>query len=376
MDRERAYCLAWAQVPGVGPVLLRRIQQTFGTLESAWVANPTSLQQVSGIGPKVLAAIQVTRGTIDPFAFLAQHQVQNPHFLTWIEPNYPRLLKEISDPPLVLYYRGDPTAAELQGRSPAVAVVGTRDPSDYGKRWTHRLCRTLSRNGFLVVSGMAEGIDTQAHRSCLEANQRTFAVLGTGVDVVYPPRNQGLYEQITQQGCLLSEYPAGTQPNRAHFPRRNRIIAGLCRATLVMEAPSRSGALITAYLANDYARDVYVLPGNLDNPRALGCLGLLSRGAQVILSEGHLLEMLGTIPALDPPHPPPGKPVNLSPQESQLLLTLQQLCQRQESASVSFDLLAQHWSESTGHLSSLLLQLELNGQVKQLPGMRYSLCNP
>ena len=196
--------------------------------------------------------------------------------------------------------------------------------------------------------------------------------------MVYPPRNQGLYQQICQHGCVLSEYPAGTQPKRAHFPRRNRIIAGLCRAIIVMEAPKKSGALITAYQANEYSRDVYVLPGSLDNPRALGCLGLLCRGAQVILNEGHLLEMLGNIPRLDPAQAQPNiaqmqLPINLSAAESELLRLLHMLCQRQGESSIPLDLLAQNSEQPIGTLSSLLLQLELNGHVTQLPGMRYSI---
>ncbi len=385
MSSDRAFCLAWSQVSGVGPVLIRKLQQTFGSLEAAWETDPSLLTTVSGIGDRTLAAITQTRNRINPPEFLEQHQQKNPTFWTWVDPDYPRLLKEISDPPMVLYYRGNPHLDELSADRAAIGIVGTRNPSDYGKRWTHRLSGSLARHGFLVVSGMAEGIDTQAHRSCLEAEGRTFAVLGTGVDIPYPPRNQGLYEAIQERGCIVSEYPAGTPPNRAHFPRRNRIIAGLCRAVLVMEAPSRSGALITAYQANEYARDVYVLPGSLDNPRALGCLGLLCRGAQVILNEGHLLEMLGDIPELDRPilaaKPPQAAPkaqqiqlpLNLSTEARDIVQTLQILCDRQQEASISFDLLAQNTELPTGTLSSLLLQLELNGVVTQLPGMRYAL---
>lgn len=378
MSSERAYCLAWSQISGVGPVLVRRLLQTFGSLGGAWGADARSLQGVAGIGDRLVQTILQTRQSLNPDEWLAQHSQRNPQFWTYVDPDYPRLLKEIADPPLILYYKGNPTDAEVSGLQPAVGIVGTRDPSDYGKRWSQRLARSLALNGFLVVSGMAEGVDTQAHRSCLEAQKRTVAVLGTGVDLVYPPRNQGLYQQICQNGFVVSEYPAGTQPNRAHFPRRNRIIAGLSRAIIVTEAPKKSGALITAYQANDYARDVYVLPGSLDNPRALGCLGLLCRGAQVILNEGHLLEMLGNIPPLDLPEAqsPPAQmriPLNLSAPESEILGLLRSLCQRQGEPSIPFDLLVQNTEQSTGTVSSVLLQLELGGHVFQLPGMRYAI---
>jgi DNA processing protein len=401
---DGAYCLAWSQVSGVGPVLLKRLYATFGGFEEAWRAEPTALAEISGIGPQLQQAIAHQRQTLQPLDWLAQHTQANPQFVTWADPDYPRLLREITDPPMVLYSRGTILPTEIQGITPAIGIVGTREPSDYGKRWTHRITTALAKKGYLIISGMAEGIDTQAHRSCIEAGGRTFAVLGTGVDVPYPPRNQGLYQSIQTQGCVISEYPSGTQPNRPHFPRRNRIIAGLSRVVLVTEASTKSGALITAYLANDYGRDVYVVPGSLDNPRSLGCLGLLSRGAQIILGEGHLLEILSQIPGLDQPTPlpstlpkphlnPQGKntspkspatssaqlslppdPSNLSlnPLEESILQLLWQLSDRQGETPIPFDLIAAQSEHPTGLLSSGLLQLELQGLVKQFPGMLYA----
>ncbi|MGB8703188.1 MAG: DNA-processing protein DprA, partial [Thermosynechococcaceae cyanobacterium] len=255
-------------------------------------------------------------------------------------------------------------------------IVGTRDPSDYAKRWTRKLANVLAQNGITVISGMAEGIDTQAHLGCLESNGLTVAALGTGTDVVYPPRNRSLYEQLIERGLVLSEYPAGTQPNRMHFPRRNRIIAALSRATLVMEAPQQSGALITAYQANEYGRDVYVLPGTLDNPRAKGCLALMTKGAQLILGEGHLLELLGKIPALDPvppvraiAQPTPTLSADLEP----VWTLLKTLCETSGQAAIPFDQLVQASHRPAGEISSALLQLELLGYVAQQPGMRYTL---
>jgi DNA processing protein len=280
----------------------------------------------------------------------------------------------------VLYYRGNPALLDAQGHNLAVGIVGTRDPSDYAQRWTRKLAIVLAKNDITVISGMAEGVDTQAHLGCLEANGSTIAVLGTGTDVAYPPRNQALHQQILARGLVISEYPAGTRPNRSHFPRRNRIIAALSRATLVMEAPQRSGALITAYLANDYGRDVYVLPGTLDNPRAVGCLGLMTRGAQLILGEGHLLELLGRIPQLDPvmhqpslfpaPSAPPSPPLSTDLQKVWTLV--QSLYKDSGQTALSFDRLVQDSAQPANEVSSALLQLELMGLVTQLPGMRYA----
>jgi DNA processing protein len=260
---DRAYWFAWSQISGIGPVAINRLQQQFGSLQTAWEAPLAEIGGVAGIGPQTVATIQTCRSQLDPFRQLAQHEQQNPYFWTPADDDYPRLLLEIPDQPALLYYQGILDRQENQGWQPMVAIVGTREPSDYGKRWTRRLSTTLAQNGFTVVSGMAEGIDTEAHTACLEAGGRTVAILGTGVDRVYPPRNRELYQRILEHGWVASEYPAGTGPDRVHFPRRNRIIAGLSRAVLVLEAPTKSGALITAHIANDYGRDVYVLPGSL-----------------------------------------------------------------------------------------------------------------
>ncbi|PSB01688.1 DNA-processing protein DprA [Merismopedia glauca] len=369
MHRERIFWLSWSQISGIGPILLKRLHQKFGSLETAWQASSGDLRQVEGFGEQVLKKVLEGRSHLDPIAFYQQHSLTNPNFWTPADPEYPRLLLEIPDPPPVLYYRGQVDLAENRGIKPLIAIVGTRDPSDYGKRWTCKISTALAASGFTVVSGMAEGIDTEAHSASLYTKGRTIAVLGTGVDIVYPPRNRNLHGQIQEYGLIVSEYPAGTQPNRPHFPRRNRIIAGLSRATIVMEAPSKSGALITAYLANDYCRDVYVLPGSLDNPKAIGCLGLLSKGAQIFLNEGHLLEMLGKTPKLDAPqqlslfNPPVAVPT-LPPR-------LQSVFDVISSEATSFDLIIEKSGLAAGEVSSALLELELEGAIAQLPGMRY-----
>jgi DNA processing protein len=378
--QERAAWLAWAQISGIGPVALQRLQERFGNLAQAWTASLDELGSVSGIGPTVLKAIASQRPQLDPDAFLSTHLKANPTFWTPADADYPRLLKEIPDPPAVLYYRGSPALLDAQGHNPVVGIVGTRAPSDYAQRWTRKLAIVLAKSDITVISGMAEGIDTQAHLGCLEANGQTIAVLGTGTDIAYPPRNRTLHQQILERGLVISEYPAGTQPNRAHFPRRNRMIAALSRATLVMEAPQRSGALITAYLANDYGRDVYVLPGTLDNPRAAGCLGLMTRGAQLILGEGHLLELLGAIPTLDPIMvQPPKTPIAakfetpaLSADLQKIWVLVQLLYEGSGQTALSFDRLVQDAAQPASEVSSALLQLELMGLVTQLPGMRYA----
>lgn len=374
MSEERAYWLAWSQVNRVGPVLLRRLQQHFGTLAEAWQASAMQLQQVEGFGHQLAGAVVTARSQIHPQQFLEQHSSKNSCFWTPADPDYPRLLLEIPSPPPVLYYRGQVQPQENQGIKPMVGIVGTREPTEYGKRWTRKISIALAKHGFTVVSGMAAGIDTEAHGGCLSVGGRTIAVFGTGVDMIYPPRNRNLSEQIQQQGLLLSEYPAGTGPNRTHFPQRNRIIAGLCRAVLVMEAPTKSGALITAHYANEFCRDVYALPGSLDNQQALGCLGLLNRGAHVILSAEHLLEMLGVMPELDPAVQLPLFTQEQSSSLPQLEPELAKVLQVLSPEPTPFDVIVQQASLAAGSVSSALLQLELMGLVSQLPGMRYRRC--
>ncbi|MGD1850925.1 MAG: DNA-processing protein DprA [Cyanophyceae cyanobacterium] len=261
--QERAAWVAWSQVKGMGPVNLRRVQETFGTMTAAWDAPATELGQVEGVGKKILGAIATARAQ-DPQKLLANHEQQNPQFWTPADPGYPALLHEIPDPPPILYYRGDPSLIPLDGSLPLISVVGTRDPSDYGTRWTRRIVEALAQRGLGIVSGLAEGIDAEAHQATLAVQGKTMAVVGTGLNVVYPRKNGKQYRTLvgdrkTNQpalGLAFSDYPAGTRPNAAHFPQRNRIVAALCRATLVMEGGYKSGALITARAAAEYGRDV------------------------------------------------------------------------------------------------------------------------
>lgn len=369
---ERAYWVAWSRIDGIGPILLRRLQKHFGTLETAWDASASDLLSVEGFGLLTAESVAAARRQIDPETLLQQHEQENPGFWTPADAEYPRLLLETPDPPPVLYYQGRVEPRELAGAVPMVAIVGTRSPSDYGRRWTRRITELLTQNGFTIVSGLADGVDTEAHRSCLAVGGRTIAVLGCGADIVYPWSNRSLHQQVQQSGLILSEHPAGTQPDRTFFPRRNRIIAGLCRATLVMEAPAKSGGLITAHYANEYGRDVYALPGSLDNAKAIGCLRLINNGAHLIL-EDDLLDMLGMLPALDAPPPitQATLPLDLKSEWEQILQALTTLSQTNNSEPVPFDRLVQATELPASVISSALFQLEMAGLVTQMPGMRY-----
>ena len=344
-----------------------------------------------------------SRPKLNPTTLLAQHEEKNLSFWTPADADYPALLFAINDPPPVLYYRGRLRLTDPNRLS--VGMVGTRRPSSYGKRWTQRISSRLAADGAIVVSGLAAGIDTDAHTSCLHQNGTTVAVVGTGVDVVYPKQNQRLYEQIVEAGLVVSEYPDKTGPDKAHFPRRNRIIAGLSRAILVTEAPARSGALITARLANDYCREVYALPCALDNVQGEGCLNLIAQGAQMILSDRTLVETLQHLPAVDIPTDAPNndspstslptvvsnvlKPLKetgaagstLPKAESSqsetgdmpLSLTplLTQVLKAVSIEPIVLDGIVQRSQMDTGSVLGALVQLELSGLVVQLPGMQY-----
>jgi DNA processing protein len=389
MSRERMYLLAWSQVAGVGPILIDRLERHFTSLEAAWSADSQQLLAIDGLGLQSIEKLVDSRAKIDPEVLLTAHLVHNPYWWTRDDADYPRLLREIPSAPPVLYYRGQPVLAENRGELPAIAIVGTRSPTAYGKKWAQKISTLLATKGFIIVSGMAQGVDTEAHRACLDAGGRTIAVVGTGVDVVYPPRNDALAADIHQYGLIVSEYAAGTRPDRTHFPARNRIIAGLSRVTIVIEAPVKSGALITAHQANDFGRDVYVLPGSIDNPNSLGCLGLLSRGAQPILSLDHLLELLATIPQLDgsqqqlqlftPPAPTstsmeraqPRRGATVAIPPADLAPDLQAVWLAVADEPCNFDEIVGRSQLPVATVSSTLLQLELLGLIAQLPGMRY-----
>ncbi|MDJ0732417.1 MAG: DNA-processing protein DprA [Crocosphaera sp.] len=371
MQKESAYWLAWSKIPGVGPILLKRVWQKFNSLETAWKASATELGQVEGIGAKLLKTIEQKRSQINPPDLLKQHLQTNPQFWTPSDDNYPRLLLEIPSPPPLLYYQGQVNLLENQGQTPLVAIVGTRYPTEHGRRWTHKIAIALVKHGFTVVSGMAAGIDGIAHQASLEAAGRTIAVLGTGVDLVYPSHHRQLHRNLEKHGLIISEYPAGTPGDRRHFPARNRIIAGLSRAVLVMEAPEKSGALITARYANEFCRDVYTLPNSPEVVQARGCLRLIHQGAEMIVTEDELLEMLGAIPELDQ-----GKQLSLfDVKETETLPKLEpqllRIFQAISNQGTSFDVIVEKSGLPTAQVSGGLLQLELEGLITQLPGMRY-----
>jgi len=386
-NQDRIYWVAWTKIKGVGAILLHRIYQHFGNLSEAWEADRHSLREVEGLGGKIIDNIMTQRSQLNPLQIYEAHLKQNPHFWTPTDPEYPRLLLEIPSPPPILYYLGQVDPHENKGMRPMVGIVGTRYPTEHGKRWTQKISYALAKRGFTIVSGMALGIDGEAHQSALKGGARTIAVVATGVNQVYPSQHRQLHQQIQQQGLILSEYPDGVAPARNNFPARNRIIAALSRAILIMEAPERSGALITARYGLEFNKDIYTLPNSPEIEEAKGCLRLIHDGATMIIHEDELIEMLGDIPNLDPfnqyqqlsllNHLDNSEDIKTDyTQKTQVNLpqlepNLQKIFDNLTEAETPFDLIVEKTGFSSGEVSGMLLQLELMGIVTQLPGMRY-----
>ncbi len=283
--------LRLVSVTGIGPVVLRHLLEQFGTAARVFEASPSELGEVPGVGVALARRIRSKESWEIAESIIGACRQQQIRIVFPDDSEFPRLLKEIPDPPSVLYVRGKFETADALG----VAIVGTRGASQYGRAQAERFGRTLSRCGLTIVSGLARGIDAAAHQGALDAGGRSIGVLCNGVAEVYPPQHAELGIRISQQGALISEMPPGTKPKRGMFPQRNRIISGLCLATIVIEAAERSGALITARLAGEQGRDVFALPGLVTAPNSRGCHKLIRDGAMLVQDPEDVLDALGPL---------------------------------------------------------------------------------
>jgi DNA processing protein len=277
------YWLGFNLTHGIGAARLRKLIEAFGDVERAWHASPDALRQ-SGLDKRTLDSLLRVRHHADLDAILAQVQRAGAEFLPIDSPNYPDMLRQIPDPPFLLYLKG-----ALPDLTNAVAVVGTRRATPDGEAITAQICADLVRAGVTVVSGMALGIDATAHRAAIGAGGKTVAVLPCGIDQVYPPEHVQLAAHIAEHGALLTEFSPGEPAQKTHFAPRNRIISGLCRAVLVVEAGIKSGALITVDRALEQGRDVYAVPGNPLSPNSKGPNALIQAGAKMVTSAEDIL---------------------------------------------------------------------------------------
>lgn len=285
--RDLAPWLGFQRVPGIGPARLARLVELFGSVAAAWSASVADLRR-AGVSADMAAAIDHVRSTLDISTEIARMRQAGVRAIPLDDSEYPRLLSHAASAPPLLYARGAITAED----EVAVAIVGTRRATPYGIDMATRLAHDLAAAGVTIVSGLAYGIDTAAHRAALKAGGRTIAVLGSGPDVIYPAQNRSLASRIIESGAIVSEHPVGTKPDARNFPARNRIISGMSRGTIVVEAPTSSGAMLTASFAADQGRDVFAVPGPATAASSGGCHALIRNGATLITSAEDVLEHL------------------------------------------------------------------------------------
>ena len=357
---EHFHWFALKSVPHVGNVTFRRLLEQFGTPARALAASAEELSGIKGVS--AAAASAIVNHDYRPAAereceLLAQ---SGARIVTLLDADYPRPLLEIADPPPYIYVKGS-----LKGLEPAVAVVGSRRASSYGLLATRRLAGELAARGITVVSGMARGVDTAAHRGALSSGGRSIGVLGCGIDVIYPPENRQLFASMGEEGGLVSEFPLGTLPLAENFPRRNRIISGICRGVLVVEAEERSGSLITAQYALEQGREVFAIPGNITCSSSRGTNRLIKQGAKLVETVDDIMEEL---PQRDGNQMSPAvAPVlDLTHQEAAIYTIL-------AAAPHHIDEIIVKSALTVGDVSAILLRLELKGAVLQLPGKLFAL---
>ena len=354
---ERQFWVGLCSVRGIGPAKFRALLDYFGSAQAAWKADQRALTQ-AGLDRAARDSLLKTRHEVDLAAGIAQVEAAGIQILTWDDEIYPPYLKEIPDPPPVLYLRGD-----IQTRDQwAIAVVGTRRASAYGRHITGKLVADLVRSGVTIVSGLARGIDGFAHQAALRAGGRTIAVLGSGINRIYPPEHRRLADLVSADGALLSGFGPDTPPEAGNFPRRNRIISGLSLGVLVVEAGARSGASITAGYALDQGRDVFAIPGNVDSRTSLGTNRLIQQGAKLVLTAQDILEELNMTMVAEQVATQLALPA--SHEEAQLLQLL-------SSHPTHVDELSRRAGMAIAHVSSTLTMMELKGMIRQVEGMSY-----
>lgn len=349
---NKPYFLALNRMSGIGPQTVKKLLTRWPDLAELFMLPQASLLK-AGLTPllaNTLSAFPMETVTLDT---AWENACNIHHLLTWEDPRYPCLLREISTPPLVLYAKGDLDCLN----APCVAMVGTRNPSITGAETAKHFAKALALEGVTIVSGLALGIDGQAHAGSLAANAPTVAVMGTGIDRIYPARHRALAEKIPQKGLLLTEFPLNSTPTAGHFPQRNRIISGLSLGTLVVEAAIKSGSLITARLALEQNRDVMAIPGSIHNPQSRGCHYLLQQGAALVTSPRDVLDVLGISPSASLPAEHP-----LLATEGETLVK----CIGFEMTTL--DQLIQRTGRCLDDVACDLATLELQGIVKAVPG--------
>lgn len=362
-DDPRRYYVGFNLVKGIGSARLKALIDHYGDIEKAWNAPVQSLNN-SGLGGKLIQNFLKIRSQIDLNEVWKRIENSGISVLTWDDldpekgPIYPLKLREIELPPPVIYLKG----TIIEDDEWAVAIVGTRRVTAYGRQLADEVSRSLARNGVTVVSGLAKGVDSIAHQSALSENGRTIAVLGSGVDRIYPIENSRMAEKISHQGAVVSDYPPGTPPESTNFPPRNRIISALAKAVIVIEADEGSGALITAAFAVEQGKDVFAVPGNIHAPQSRGTNRLIQNGARLLMDPDEVLELLNMTQVINQRAVRSVLPIDAT--EAKLVSVLNKEPQHIDEIRLKLGL-------PIDQVSAVLTIMELKGYAKQVGGMNF-----
>jgi DNA processing protein len=361
---EKLYQIALTLIPKVGPVTARNLISYCGSPQAVFESTKKALLKIPGIGPQLCDNIlnkEVFKKAEQELVYIQQYDIQP---LFYLDKQYPKRLQHLPDSPVLLYYKG--TASLNATRN--VAIVGTRKPSAHGVRICEELVEGLSKYNIHLISGLAYGIDITAHRHCLSLGMPTIGVLGHGLKEIYPPQHKNTAQEMIKHGGLLSEYPSYMRPDREHFPMRNRIVAGLCDALIVVETRRKGGSMITASMANDYNKDVFAVPGRLKDKSSEGCNWLIKAHRAALIERAEDVAYIMRWEALD----------NEKSVQHQLFIEYTEdekivvdLLKQQESASI--DELTSKTKLASSKMAGLLLELEFKGAIRTLPGKRFVL---
>lgn len=355
------FWIALSDVPDIGPVTAKKLLAIYKKPEVVFKALYKELANIRGIGPAKAKNIKGYSGWGKIDAQLKKLDATGIKVVTFSNKDYPETLKNIEDAPIALYIKG---TIQKEDRY-AVAVVGSRKYSSYGKLAAEKLSSGLSSMGFTIVSGMARGIDTLAHTAAINSGGRSIAVLGSGIDVPYPPENRGLMEKLADSGCVISEFPPGTLPERENFPKRNRIISGLSLGVLVVEAAADSGSLITASCALEQGKEVFAVPGNINSVNSNGTNELIKKGAKLVQSTEDVIEELAPILK--------GYIRTRERANIELPVEEKRLCDIMTAEPKHVDMLSRESTMPAQKVLGILLSLELKGIVKQAEGKKFFL---
>ena len=355
--------LALYMIPGLGNVVLKRLFERFLQIEAIFEAGFFDLMGVEGLRKEIAKKILDRKYLEQAEEAFEKAQRCNARILTYGDPAYPVLLREIHNPPMVLFVKG----MEIPLEQTFVGLVGSRNPTHYGLKVAEKIAMALAKRGAGVVSGLARGIDAAAHRGCLRGGGFTIGVLGTGIDVVYPKSNQKLFEQMVEEGAVVSEFPMGTSPEPRNFPIRNRVISGLSRGIAVIEAARKSGSLITAACALEQNREIFAVPGSIDSFKSTGAHWLIKQGARLIETADDILDELWFLKqgaGVKSPRDAPGPQGQMDGNERKIYDII-------GDYPTHIDQIARTGAMDVGLVAMVLLKMELSGTIRQLPGKMY-----